>query len=50
MRNERFEASERLIRVRTIRRGTPVEILVHYGREHVDGCDTYQLFVMEDVE
>jgi hypothetical protein len=48
MKNNALESTERLIRVLTVRRGKPVELRVHYERTSNDGCDTYQLFSVED--
>jgi hypothetical protein len=51
MRQETVETIERLIRVRAVRRGRPVELRVHYERASTaDGCETYQLFAVEDIE
>ena len=51
MKHETVETIERLIRVRAVRRGLPVELRVHYERASTtDGCETYQLFVVEDME
>ena len=50
MRRENPETQERLIRVRTIRRGAPVELTVHYEIDRVDGCDTYRLLSLEESE
>ena len=50
MKKDSFDAKERLIRVLATRRGTPVELLVHYEITRVDGCDTYRLFRLEEQE
>ena len=51
MKQETVETIERLIRVRAVRRGRPVELRVHYERASTaDGCETYQLFAVEDLE
>jgi hypothetical protein len=42
------ESRERLIRVRAKRRGVPVELLVHFERASLNGCDIYRLFSVED--
>jgi hypothetical protein len=44
------ETRECLIRVWALRRGVPVELRVHYEISQVGGCDTYQLFVIDDVD
>lgn len=49
MKTKPAETIERLIRVRASRRGKPVELRVHYERASVQGCDTYQLFRVEEV-
>jgi len=48
MKDNAEEPIERLIRVRATRRGKPVELRVHYERASVNGCNTYQLFSVED--
>ena len=35
--------SERLIRVRTSRRGSPVELLVQYEITRFNGCDSFRI-------
>jgi hypothetical protein len=50
MRKDILETVERLIRVQAVRRGAPVEILVHYEINRVNGCDTYSLFSLEDAD
>ena len=35
--------SERLIRVRTSRRGSPVELLVQYEITRSNGCDSFRI-------
>lgn len=44
------ETTERLIRVRTTRRGTLRELRVHYEITRTDGCDTIRLFTIEDAD
>jgi len=44
------ETTERLIRVRTTRRGIPVELRVHYEIVRLDGCDSIRVFTVEDAE
>jgi hypothetical protein len=50
MKNNTAEAMEHLLRVRTTRRGKPVELCVHYERaaSSGEGCVTYRLFSVED--
>lgn len=43
-------ATERLIRVRTTRRGKAVELRVHYETVRENGCDTIRVFLIEDVD
>jgi hypothetical protein len=44
------EPLERLIRVVALRRGLPVELRVHYEITQAGGCNTYRLFLIEDVD
>jgi hypothetical protein len=48
MKNDSPETIERLLRVRAMRRGKPIELCVHYERAAFNGCDTYRLFSIED--
>jgi len=48
MKENASETQERLLRVRTTRRGAPVEIRVHYEIERTGGCDTYRLVKVEE--
>jgi hypothetical protein len=43
------EAREKLIRLRANRRGTTVDLRVHYeiSREH--GCDTFRIITVDEV-
>jgi hypothetical protein len=50
MRQEFPETTERLIRVRTTRRGVPKELRVHYEITRDAGCDTIFLFSVEDAD
>ena len=50
MKQKTAETIERLIRVRAMRRGIPVELRVHYERASLNGCDTYRLFAVEDTD
>ena len=50
MKTEVAETRERLIRVRTTRRGESVELRVHYEVSSTNGCDTYHLFNIEEME
>lgn len=45
-----YAEREKLIRVLTARRGSPVELLVHYEKSDSNGCETYRLFSIEDAE
>jgi len=44
------EGCERLIRVRAVQRDRAIELLVHYGKSQVNGCDLYRLYVIEEVD
>jgi hypothetical protein len=44
------DATERLIRVRTTRRGISQELRVHYEILRGSGCDTIRLFSVEDAD
>ncbi len=48
MNNEAFEFEESLIRVRTVRRGNPVELRVHYAVSQAAGCLNYQILTVEE--
>jgi hypothetical protein len=50
MQQQETETIERLVRVRASRRGKPVELRVHYGRETASGCEVYRIFKVEDTE
>jgi hypothetical protein len=50
VRTTTYTEQEKLIRVLASRRGAPVELRVHYEKTRVGGCDTYRLFVIEEVE
>jgi hypothetical protein len=50
MKNVVPETTERLIRVRTTRRGVPVELRVHYEVASENGCDTIRVFLIEDAD
>jgi hypothetical protein len=43
------EPREKLIRVRTNRRGCPVFLRVHYEISRADGCDTYRIITIDEV-
>jgi hypothetical protein len=46
---ELTDSCEKLIRVRTRRRGTPVELRVQYEITRVGGCDAYRIVSVEDM-
>jgi hypothetical protein len=50
MKNDPPDTIERLLRVRVSRRGKPVELRVHYDRGFVNGCDTFRLFSVEELD
>jgi hypothetical protein len=50
MRNELHDATEKLIRVRTTRRGTNVELRVHYEIVRAAGCATIYLLAIEEAD
>jgi hypothetical protein len=50
MRKNLPETTEKLIRVRTSRRGVPVELRVHYETKQTGGGVTIQLFSVEDAD
>lgn len=50
MKQDTVETIERLIRVRAVRRGKPVELRVHFERTTRNGCETYNVFSVEDTE
>ena len=41
---------EKLIRVIAVRRGTPVELRVHYECATIKGCYTYRLISLEEAD
>ena len=44
------QTSEKLIRVRTMRRRETVFLRVHYGKSVRDGCTTLRILKIESVE
>lgn len=44
------EAVEKLIRLRAPRRGTIVELLVHYQKACRNGCLTYEILRIEELK
>ena len=50
MRTELADATEKLIRVRTTRRGSDIELRVHYEITRAAGCATIQLFAIEEMD
>jgi len=44
------DATEKLIRVRTTRRGADIELRVHYEIVRAAGCSTIHLFAIEEVD
>lgn len=47
---ETDDATDRLIRVRAERRGTPLELTVHYQKSLNRQCAVYQILTMEDIK
>ncbi|HWD99136.1 MAG TPA: hypothetical protein VG345_08870 [Bryobacteraceae bacterium] len=45
-----MEISEKLTRVRTERRGKPVELRIHYGTAAEKGCTMFTILAMEEVD
>jgi hypothetical protein len=43
------EACEKLIRLRANRRGTTVDLRVHYEVSRENGCDTYRIITIDEV-
>jgi hypothetical protein len=43
------EAQEKLIRLRANRRGSLVELRVHYEVSREKGCDTYRIITVDEV-
>jgi hypothetical protein len=43
------EAREKLIRLQANRRGTTVDLRVHYEVKRQKGCDTYQIITVDKV-
>jgi hypothetical protein len=43
------EAREKLIRLRANRRGITVDLRVHYEVSREDGCDTYRIITVDEV-
>ena len=43
------ELREKLIRLRTTRRGCPVDLRVHYEVCRESGCDTYRIIAVDEV-
>jgi len=44
------EAREKLIRLRANRRGITVDLRVHYEVSREDGCDTYRIITVDQVD
>ena len=44
------EPREKLIRLRTSRRGAPVDLCVHYEVSFQNGCDTYRIITVDEVD
>lgn len=42
------ESFERLIRLRANRRGSPVDLRVHYEVRRENGCDTYTIMQIDE--
>jgi hypothetical protein len=42
------ENFERLIRLRAVRRGSPVDLRVHYEVSRENGCDTYRIVQIDE--
>lgn len=45
-----IDSSESLIRVRATRRGSPIDLCVHYEVTRQNGCDTYMILSIDEVE
>jgi hypothetical protein len=43
------EAQEKLIRLRANRRGTTVDLRVHYEISRENGCDTFRIITVDEV-
>ena len=43
------EAREKVIRLRANRRGTTVDLRVHYEVKREEGCDTYRIITVDEV-
>ena len=41
---------EKLIRLRANRRGCPVDLRIHYEISREDGCDTYRIITVDEVD
>jgi hypothetical protein len=50
MRTDTNQSTERLTRVRTTRRGTPIEVRVHYEIIREDGFDRIRIILIEDAD
>ena len=50
MKKDSSVVSEKLIRVIAVRRGTPVELRVHYECVKIENCNTYRLIALEEVD
>jgi hypothetical protein len=44
------EISEKLMRVRTERRGKPVELRIHYRAAVEKGCTVFTILAMEEID
>jgi hypothetical protein len=42
------QAHEKLIRLRATRRGTVVDLRVHYEIRRENGCDTYRIITVDE--
>jgi hypothetical protein len=48
--SEDLEPAESLIRVRASRRGTPLDLRVHYEVTRRGGCDTYRILAIDEID
>jgi hypothetical protein len=44
------DSIEKLIRLRANRRGQAIDLRVHYEVSRVDGCDTYRIIAVDEID
>lgn len=44
------DSHEKLLRLRANRRGNPVDLRVHYEISRENGCDTYRIITVDEVD